>query len=278
MAASPVTVTGTVEITNWVTGAVQFVPAAADTSVAGDYIMNWVVTLRDTTTMKFPTDGFLWARINPSAATAPQLIVPLPLVKEHLNIRGAERTRDERLMRLIGAITPLIEERIGPVVPRNFEEWHDGGNDMIELLRRPSSGFGSFPLLNLVAVSEFRGPVEYPLAVIQNPVFGSIYSVFLDPDAGTITRRSAGGAVTAFFPGRQSVHVIYTAGQKQTPPNVIEAALECVRIAHQWTQPVGRGRMTQSDEQEVAGTSLNYELSRVIRAMLSPLRRGPSFA
>jgi hypothetical protein len=275
--AQPVTLQGDVEITDWITGAVRFSPTATDTSSAGDYVMNWLVRFADGSQMTFPTDGFIWGRVEPTSVTAPRLIVSLPKVKEHLGIKNVDRGRDARLLRYVQYVTPLIEERTGPIIPRVFDEWHDGGSNLIELYRRPSSGFGTSPVMTLVGASEYRGPIEYPLALVASPVFGSIYSVFLNADMGTLTRRTAGGATIAFMPGRECVHVIYQSGQSQTPDNVEFAALEAVRVAYEWRQQSGSGSRSIADEQET-GPVMQYELTRLIRSMLGPTRRAPSFA
>jgi hypothetical protein len=175
-------------------------------------------------------------------------------------------------------VTPLIEAQVGPVIPRTFEEWHNGGSGTIELFRRPSSAFGTSPVMTLMAASEYRGPIEYPLALVASPVFGSIYSVFLNQDMGTITRRTAGGGAIGFMPGPEQIHVLYQAGQSTVPMNVAYACKEAVRIAYEWTQPTGPGSRTIADAMESGTPSLPGQLSSIIGMMLRPTRRAPSFA
>ena len=275
--SSALTLTGQASALN-TTGTVTYVPSTADTSSpSGDYAAEFYVVFPDTTRMTFPTDGFLWGRIEPSVATAPTLIVSLPEVKDHLGIKSTNRTLDAKLMGICQAIVPLIEEVVGPVAPRNFEEWHDGGCDLIELYSRPSSAFGMSPVMTLVAASEFRGPVEYPLSIVQNPAFGSIYSVFLDAQMGTLTRRSTGGSTIPFFPGRNAVHVIYQAGQAVVPFNVAFAAKEAIRVAYEWTQPTGTGSRTIADGMVIT-PNLQSQLTPLIRAIVGVSRRAPGWA
>jgi hypothetical protein len=275
--ASPLTLTGAATVLSAGASQVAYTPGTGDTALAGDYLADWKVTMGNGTVQTFPQSGYLWVRIDPSLSAMPQLIVDLLAVKAHMNITNVDRTRDERLIRLIQAVRPVIEERVGPIVPTVYEEWHDGGHELIQLVRIPATGYGTNPVMQVIAASEYRGPIEYPLAQIASPAFGSIYSVFLNPLTGTLTRRTAGGRTIPFMPGRDSVHVWYRSGQSSTPENVAFAACEAVRVGVEWTQQLGRGRRTVSDDQEI-GPSLTYELSRVVRVWLGPARRAPSFA
>lgn len=275
--AALTTLTGQV-IVETLSGAVIYEPTAADTNQAvGNYIAEWVVTTATREILTFPTDGYMWGRIEPNAATAPQLIVSLTDVKEHLNIDRADRSRDTRLLNLIQVVTPLIESQIGPIAPRIYEEWWDGGSNVLSVVRQPTSGFGATPVLKLMAASEYRGPIEYPLALIASPAFGSIYSVFFNADTGSLTRRTAGGRTIAFMPGREQVHIFYQTGLASTPPNVWFAALECVRVAWEWTRQVGRGSTAPGDFMEV-GPQLEQNLSRIVRMHLMPQKRYPAIA
>jgi hypothetical protein len=275
--AAVTTLTGTAEFLDGL-GNVQFTPSDADTQLpVGNYIAEWVVTFPSGQVQPFPQEGYLWGRIVPNVISAPQLIVSLEATKEHLGIQNIDRTRDSRIIGYIQAITPLIEAQTGPMVPKIYEEWFDGGSNIRDVIRQPSAGFGTTPLFKVLAVSEYRGPIEYPLSLVSSPAFGSIYSVFVDTDMGTITRRTAGGRSLSFMPGRQQIHMLYQAGQTVIPDNVTFAAMECVRVVHQWTRQVGRGSEAQADIQEV-GPELTAQLSRMIRMMLMPTRRFPAVA
>ena len=259
------------------TGNVTFAPSTADTAIVGNFLFNWIVTFTSGDVMTFPTDGYVWVEVQANLAAAPQLIVSLPEVKEHLLIPHADRTRDTRLIGLIQTVTPLIEAQTGPIIPKVYEEWFDGGANIHDVLRQPSSGFGTSPVFRVLAASEYRGPIEYPLSLVASPAFGSIYSIFVDMDMGTVTRRTVGGGTLAFMPGRQQIHIVYEAGQSRTPDNVAFAAKEAVRVAWEWTRQVGRGSQAPADTYE-AGPALAGELTRVIRTFLSPTRRFPAIA
>lgn len=276
--SNPLTLTGTVTVVDAPTGQVQYSPTATDTATAGNYQCQWIVTFSGGTVMTFPTVGYMWLAIEPNLALTPRQLVSLEDLKDYLNIQAGSRERDAKLIRFIEAVTPMIEQITGPIIPKVYDEWHDGGSNIIELLRKPATGFGTSPVLTLIAASEYRGPIEYPLALIASPVFGSIYSLFLNSDMGTVTRRSAGGSTIAFFPGREQVHIIYQAGQSVTPPNVYEATLELLRVNYVTTQQTGTGRQTVADAQDGTQTGSNFFFPAGVRRMLDPTRRSPSFA
>ncbi len=275
--ASETALTGTSE---WLDlqGGVMFTPSIADTSLPiGNYLATWVVSNQLGQQQTFPTEGFLWGRIEPGLNTAPQLIISPMDMKRLLNIPAEDRTRDADLIGLIQAVTPLIEAEVGPLALRVYESWYDGGSNVIRLTQDPSGGFGTNPVLKVLAASEYRGPIEYPLALVASPAFGSIYSVMLIADLGTITRRTAGGRTLAFMPGRDAVHVFYQAGQDPIPENVKRAAMECVRTLYRWPQQIGTGSLSPADRMEM-GAVMQSEVSRIVRMWLRPSRRHPSIA
>jgi hypothetical protein len=203
-------------------------------------------------------------------------LVELVDVKDYVGIPQTDTSRDEKLDRYISAVTALIEQVTGPILPRVFEEWHDGGGTYLILRRRPSNGYGTTPIVRLLGCEEFRGTTRYALRVVADPALGTTYSVTADT-TGLVTRRTAGGGVTAFAAGDSTVHVVYQAGQETVPANVYEGALEAIRVNYQTTEQVGRGRLTVSDEEEI-GPPLSFFLPRRVIELLSPQRRAPSVA
>ena len=277
-ANAPVALTGTTTITQAKEGRVAFQCSAADSANVGNYMASWRVTFGAGQTMTFPTVGYLWVTVQESLLTpGGAQIVSLPELKDYLQIPPQDRAHDVALLRRIETVRPLIENITGPMLPKVYDEKYEGGNNIISLLHSPNHGYGTSPVLNLMAVSEFRGPIEYPLSIIQNPVLGSIYSVELDARLGEITRRTAGGGTIAFQPGRNSIHVVYEAGQSEVPANVHEAACEWIRINYQTTQAVGAGRLTVADTEE-GGRPLGFSMPNSVREILEPTRRHPSIA
>jgi hypothetical protein len=271
---APVILTGETEIVNPLEGEVLFYPSVSDTSLAGNYMAVWIVTYPSGRQMTFPTEGYREIRIEPSLTAESRQLVNLTDVKNYLNIQANDYTHDSKLIKLIEAITPLVENVTGPIIPKIFEEWHMGGNYFISLRRRPSSGYGTSPVLTLMACSEYRGPIEYPLSIIQNPAEGTIYSCMLESRAGVVERRTSGGGVMAFPPMANSVHVVYQSGQETVPANVLQGALEAVRINWQTTQNVGRGALAQADILE-GGPPMGFFLPRRVYDLLSPTKRAP---
>jgi hypothetical protein len=277
--SEPLTLAGITAITDAANGGVSFTPAPQDTATAGLFMASWVVTFANGRQMTFPTVGYLSVSIeeNITSVGGAQL-VGLPDLKDYLNIRADDRSHDAKLVRFIEAVRPAIENIAGPIIPRTFDEWHDGGQYFIRLRHRPSTAIGARPVLTLTSCDEYRGPARYPLTIITDPSQGSIYSCMLDQATGQVVRRSSGGGVIAFPPMPQSVHVVYQAGQSSIPPNVYEATLELIRVNYQTTQPVGRGRLTVSDDQDQSGPALGFFVPRRVRELLAPNRRAPSIA
>jgi hypothetical protein len=279
-ANEPTALTGATSVLSPTEGKVAFSPTAADTSVVGNYMASWVVTFTGGQRMTFPTQGYLWVQIQENLTTiGGAQLVGLPEVKEHLRIPANDRTHDEMLVGEVEAVGPLIENLVGPVLPQTYDEWYEGGHVSISLRHKPSYGAGTSPLLNLMAVSEYRGPIEYNLSIIGTPTQGSVYSTMLNAELGIITRRTSGGGSTPFWRDpehpQQSVHVVYQAGQERTPVNVRRAALEAVRWWFETTQPVGRGRQTAADTEVIQPrVALPYHCI----AMLEPTKRHPSIA
>lgn len=272
---SPIALTGIVTVTGASTGAVQFTPSALDTAVAGNYMAQWVVTFLDGSRMTFPTEGYLSVQIEENLASAGgQQLVSLPDVKDYLSITASDRSRDAKLVRWIRAIRPLVENITGPIIQASFDEWHDGGGSTIQIRRRPSSSFGTSPVLTLTAVSEYSGVARYPLTIVTEPSLSGTYGCTIDP-IGTITRRGAGGIASTFGPN--GVHVTYLAGQSSIPANVYEGALELLRANYETTQMRGGGLLASSDDLE-AGLPLRSFVPRRVREILAPNGRAPSIA
>lgn len=279
--ATPVALTGTASIVTPVAGRVQFAPTAADTATAGQYMANWIVTFAGGSQMTFPTEGFLWVSVEESLTEGfvPRLI-GLPELKDRLDVPSSDHRHDQKLLGFIDTATPLIENVVGPVLVRQFEEWHDGGGTYIKLRRTPSRALGTSPVLTLLGCSEYLGPIEWPLKVIASPDQGQLYSCMLDASRGRVVRRAPGGGLQAFpGPWPQAVHVVYEAGQQTVPANVKEAAIEVARANYMITQNVGVGEMVLADSaQDNIGPQIGFVMPHEALKLLAPNRRYPSLA
>jgi hypothetical protein len=274
----PVRLTGTITVTNAIEGKLLYAPSAADTANIGNYAANWHVTFAGGETQTFPTEGYLWVQVQPNlTATGQPLLVGLGELKDRIQIPANDRAHDEKLREWIGGCRPLIENLTGPVLPQVYDEWYEGGSSSIRLRNIPSYGFGTTPVFMLLAVSEYRGPIEYNLAIVGTPTEGSVYSVMGHGELGTIVRRTAGGGTYAFWSDpshpAQSVHVVYYVGQREVPANVKMAAIETLKWWWNVTSPQGPGFMTAAD-QETAGRPM-VALPYAAEALLAPTRRAP---
>ena len=273
------TILSAASVTNASAGAVAYTFTATNTATAGLYAGNWIVTFSGGVIQTWPTVGYLSIDIEQNLTSAGStLLVSLPDARDVLNIDAGDRVHDAKIIRFINACQVIVESNVGPVIPRVFEEWHDGGQYAIQVRRRPSTALGTTPVLNLMAASEYRGPIEYAMALIQDPSFGSVYSAMLDT-YGTITRRSAGGGIIAWPSMPRSIHIFYQAGQSSVPWNVYEGTLELLREHYQQTQQRARGRAAAyADEDTATQAVVGFLVSGKVREWLAPTRRFPSLA
>lgn len=268
------TTTG-VTIVNAAAGQVSYTFTANDTALAGQYLAKWQVTFTGGQIQQFPTIGEIEITVEENLTTpGGARIVGLGEVKDHLRIPATDRTHDWRLLQMIDASTPVIENITGPILQHMYQdETYDGGNWFISLRHRP--------VIDVHTVIEYRGPIPYVLTQVPTPDLGTIYSYMWQP-AGRIVRRTVGGGITTFPPGADQIFVTYTAGYVRVPFNVREATLELIRLNYQPTEQGGRpafgsgGRDTSDD---LTGTvMMGFFVPGRVRELLSTSKRHPSVA
>lgn len=277
-AATPA-VNAAMAITDAAAGAVQYSWSSSDTETPGLYMAELHVTLEGGGTYTYPNVGYLQIEVEESLLSPVQQLVTVAAVKDVLNLADLDRIHDTKILRWINAVRPVVERIVGPVIIREFEEWHDGGHYSIVLRRRPSVALGTDPYLLVMACSEYNGPIEWPLSIISSPDQGQQYSVEPEPN-GRLVRRTAGGGVQAFPDTPQSVHVVYQAGQNTVPDNVSEAALELIRVNYQSTAQALRGSSGggRGGGQPVDPPATGFFVPGRVRELLQPNRRFPSLA
>lgn len=131
-------------------------------------------------------------------------IVSVAEVKKQLNIPDSDTSQDAELADFIASITDVIEDVVGPVVPREVTEVHDGGTEVV-ILRQP-------PVLDVTSVTEDGSAVD-----------PSGYTASLDAGVLYRTGRTWAG-------GRAGVRVIYQAGRAVTSASIKQAGKELVAV------------------------------------------------
>lgn len=272
-ALAPLT-TATATITGASAGLVSYTLTATDTALAGQYMVEFHATV-SSNTYTAPTAGYYELTVEENLTTAGgQRLLGLGEVKDYLNIPAADRSQDAELIRFIDAMTPVVEFITGPVLQRIYQdEIYDGGNGVISLRHQP--------VLAVHSVTEYRGPVAYPLTQIQTIDQGTIYS-YMFHEPATIVRRTVGGGQTTFPPGLGTVIVNYTAGLPVVPSNVRTGTLELIRVNFQRTQQSGRpnfGGSGSGGDDSVSGTvAMGYFIPNRVRELLQPKKRFPRFS
>lgn len=163
------------------------------------------------------------------------MIVSVSEALEFLNLTTAsqQQTYSERLRSFIYGLTAVVEGIVGPIFPHTVDEYLDGGSHTIEL--------SETPIISVSLVKESAGS-GFVRTLTNQPVDGATvdaYGYTVDLSTGTLIRRWSGVAVP-FLPGRRNVHVTYVAGNLNPGRNVIEGALELLRI--NWQPALGGNR------------------------------------
>ena len=255
-------------------GTVSYSPTAVNTAVAGNYMGNWIVTFSGGAVQTFPTVGYLEIVIEQSLTTIGlQTIVSLEEVKEHLNILPIDRTHDAKILSWIYGMVSAIENYVGPVVPKTYNEWRDGGQYHVIPWHRP--------ITQLLACSFYIGPQEYQCTVVGNPAAGTIYSVMVDPDppyGERIVRRGPGGGIIPFPSNLSSIHYVYEAGQYAVTDNVKLAMKELVKLHYQPSQQANRRARSAGSDDFIPSVPVGYLLPGKVKDILAENRRFPSLA
>lgn len=271
MVNKTVTTNAAATIVSPTAGTVSYTPTATDTATAGQYEGVWLVTFAGGAQQSWPTDGYLDIWIEPNLTSdTNQYLLSLPDMKDHLNIQASNRANDQKLIRWVMAATSVIEHYTGPLVPKTYDEWYDGGQYEIRFRHRP--------VLTLVAASMYLGPVEYAMAQVTEPQDGSIFSVMVD-GARRLVRRGPGGSQLPFPGGLQSVHIVYTAGYTTVPENIRQGALEMLRENWVSSQTPGGPRTgaeaLMGPDSELGHGPIPVVMSDNVRQWLAPQRRHP---
>lgn len=179
-------------------------------ATTGQYSYDYTPTQAGRHTVRWTTTGPATAYTDVfhvhAAGTA--ALISLAVAKAHLNIAAAVTTHDAELRDAILTASDVVEGIVGQVGRRTVVETHSGrGTPGLALRQTPA------------------------LAVTEVTVNGTVVAAdgYNLSDAGVLYRVS--GYTDLSWPaGRNNITVTYTAGRTSTPPAVLDAVKELVRI------------------------------------------------
>lgn len=181
---------------------------------------------------------------------------------------------------LIPAVGDVIDRETGINVPKQYDEYYDGGDANIYLR--------NIPLLSVQLVEEGWGWINYTLDQVEvnSQPAGSMFAYSIDSqESAQISRRSAGNVLVPFVNGSSNIHVTYTAGRQNIPETIYLAALDLCAHWYQNSLQRSMGTGTAAGYDYVnqdfprSGsdiyTSINQGVPYRILEMLKPYRREP---
>ena len=273
--ASP-TVNASASITNAAAGEVQYSWNTGDTATAGEYMVQWRITLSGGGTYTYPNVGYRSVEVQPNLSSAGQQLITVAEAKDVLNFTADDDVHDTKILRWISACRSVIEAITGPIIQTNYDEWYDGGQYWIMLRHPPHTGYGTTPVCTINFVETYIGPIEYQFTGVGNPVTGSIYTYEVDTFS-RLVRRGPGGGIIPFPNMPQSVHVGYTSGQSSVPDNVREATAELLRHNYQKTAQSTNKGWGDAGEPETPPRAESWFIPPNVRQLLGPTKRAPAF-
>ncbi|MEU8906509.1 hypothetical protein [Streptomyces mirabilis] len=244
-------------------GGGQYVAAVPSVAVAGTWRYRWTAT---GTGVGYASEGQFQVR-----PLGIEQVVDLASVKAHLNLPATDTSQDAELQGFILAAGDLARDVVGPLLPEQHTEWHDGGSPTITL--------DWLPVASVQSVTEYVSASTWVLT--EQPLGSSTdaYGYTVDLDKGQIVRRATGGAVR--FPhGIKNVKVVYTAGRGGAIPWTVRlGALELIRHLFQLTQQGGRPRFGGAAlDGESGGVPTGFALPQRVLELWQPFKRPPGIA
>jgi hypothetical protein len=203
-------------------------------------------------------------------------IATLDEVKEYLRYPPDNTDDDDLIQVFMDSADNVVRRYCGEIISAKYDEWHQGGNTLIQLRH--------FPVKSVDSITENWGFFTYVLTEQpgdSDPSVTSLWAFSLDyPGQGLVTRRSVGNIVIPFIntSGGENIHVSYTTGVDVIPGNVKHGWLDL--IAHWWQNSQQRSIVTTSsgvstyDGVGSAG-SPNWGVPNRIVEILTGARRTP---
>ncbi|MET7982525.1 hypothetical protein [Streptomyces sp. NPDC005281] len=244
-------------------GSGLYVAAVPAVAVAGIWLLRWTAT---GTGIGYASESQFQVR-----PLGVEQIVDLLSVKAHLNLPVTDTSQDAELQGFILAAGELARDVVGPLLPEQHTEWHNGGNPTITL--------DWLPLATVLSVTEYVSASTWVLTEQPLGTSTDAYGYTVDLDRGQIVRRATGGAV-CFPPGIKNVKVVYTAAPPGGIPWTVRlGALELIRHLFQLTQQGGRPRFGGADlDGESGGVPTGFALPQRVLELWQPFKRPPGIA
>lgn len=203
---------------------------------------------------------------------APLALVSMADVIDTLNLPANAATTDaNKIQRLIEAASSLVLDITGPMKPKQYTEWFDGGTETVSPAHKP--------LIQVLSASEYYGISEFILTEQPLGFQTNAFAFTVDYITGQIMRRTYGGAPAQYVIGSKNVRIIYTAGRPYVPDGVQLATLELIRFFYTQTQvPSGRANRGSFGGEEITSVNIGYAVPNFVVEMLQPHRRAPGIA
>lgn len=229
--------------------------AYVSATVVGTYLLVWA-----------STGGVVGSQQDQFSCRTPSTdLLSLPDLKEELNFRATDSSKDAKLRRWLSAANTAIENITGPIRPYPQTDYFDGGTTSVVLMARWVS--------TITSVRENWSGTDYFLT--EQPIGLSTdgFGYTWDRDTNTLVRRLTNGQPTVFYPGVRNIAVAYTGGLTTIPEDIQIAAAELIKHWYRKSQPYQQAAYgaTQAD-MEPAG---NYLMPNAVLELLEPYRRPP---
>lgn len=187
-------------------------------------------------------------------AADPRFIIGLADARKALSLTAADTSKDEDLRGYISAVTPIVEDITGPVLPATKVMTVDGGTCSVVLPHR---------------VTAVTSVVEDGITLTSGGYIANL--------ASGIILRGTTQTVRSFAPGRQNVTVTYTVGSSVVTDAVTKAARIILRQMWQADQQGYRPNFGSPD-QDTVQTPSGFLVPKRAYELLKPTPAMPGFS
>lgn len=162
-------------------------------------------------------------------------------------------SKDADLATYIAAATPVIENIVGPVLPRNVTRKFSGGRTAI--------------LIPAAAT-----------AIISVKEMGNAITEWMFDDTAGILYRGTPVYPLPFYPGNLSIEVTYTVGYTDIPPTLQLAAREMVRHWVQQGMQANRPTFDDAGNSDSQTVPMGFAVPRRVMELCQAFATTPGFA